>query len=147
MVINLLGPQVVIHPLVDQDFLNVLTYDTRDFPPIKVYDWLVYQDTEHGFRSSPSDAYFSFNGGIQTTIFLEGPSRIFRCRHEWKHEDEKARGFRCVTFKLENKMLLFAEDDKIVGVENNKVVAIDLTYKLELDKPQNLWDIVCRDNL
>jgi len=131
---------------VDQDLLNVLAYDTRDFPPVRVYDGLVYQDTEHGFRSRPLDAYSSFNGEIQTTILLEGPSRIFRCRHEWKHEDE-VRGFRCITFKLENKMLLFAEDDKIIGVENNKVMAVDLTYKLELDKPQNLWDIVRRDNL
>jgi len=161
MIVNLLGPQVVVHPYADQgrETISVLAYDTRQ-SVVGMYDGLVYEERvrteeelgwnteirEFPYFDKLDDHCIIVDDIIRTNIVLNGGPRIFRCHHEWREAEARrdpdskviSGNQRAVTLKLQDGMLAVQEGNK----KRTTIIVMDLALELELKNPeeQDLWD-------
>ena len=147
MIINLLGPQVVVHPYADQgrEALSILTYDTRE-SVLTRHNGLVYeervQELPHPFIEELKDHYIIEDNIMRTNVVLYVQPRTFRCHHEWRDPEVSKPdkiipgNQRSVTLKLQDGMLAVQED------KDGTLIVMDLALELELKTPgeQDLWD-------
>jgi hypothetical protein len=154
MLINLLGPQIIIHPYADRgrDIFSVLTYDTRskDTTFTELHDGLVYEE-QHDRPGGPlgsrshrhalmDDFYIVEDGILRTVVPLLQGQRVFSCGHIWQDETRKDDPLELNARK--RIATLKTQDGMLVVQHATTLITVDLSLELELDDPnkQTLWD-------
>jgi len=135
MIINLLGPLIILYPHADLGKLIMLSYLAPS--DLDLCNGRVYKEISSRQHIPIEDHIITDN--IIRTIIPQLGTGTFRCSHMWrKDEKDEISGFpRIIYLTVQDEMVTISETER-----DQKIIAIDLQL-LEFEtnsKTKTLWD-------